>query len=171
MDEDCRWDIVAESVDDRTRAERGVPTEGIDQRGDARMAGGGTKRLPKSRFGPIDCYMCNCKNGTNKESRVAEYNDIGLVYDQEHFARLVKSGVDPVLAQHVAHLFARDPLVIFPERVDLDDRSASDHWESIQSTNWQTVRWKPPPSHKGVMDTSSEHHIDGGWSLGLWRYR
>jgi glutamate--cysteine ligase catalytic subunit len=160
MDEDCRWDIVSESVDDRTRAERGVADS---PKADARMAGGGVRHLPKSRFGPIDCYMCNCKNGTNKESRVAEYNDVPLVYDQEHFDRLIKSGVDPVLAQHVAHLFARDPLVIFPERVNLDDRSASDHWESIQSTNWQTVRWKPPPAHKGIMDTRSEQHI--GWRV------
>lgn len=160
MDEDCRWDIVAESVDDRTRAERG---EEPATSGDERMAGNGTRRLGKSRFGPIDCYMCNCKNGERHESRVAEYNDVPLVYDKEHFDRLVRSGVDAVLAQHVAHLFSRDPLVIFPERVNLDDRTESDHWESIQSTNWQTVRWKPPPSHKGVMDTRSEHHI--GWRV------
>jgi glutamate--cysteine ligase catalytic subunit len=160
MDEDCRWDIVSESVDDRTRAERGL--DHSDQ-ADVRMAGGGVRRLAKSRFGPMDCYMCNCKNGQNQESRVSEYNDIPLVYDQEHFDRLVRSGVDPVLAQHVAHLFARDPLVIFPERIDLDDRANSDHWESLQSTNWQTVRWKPPPSSKGVMDTRSEQHI--GWRV------
>jgi glutamate--cysteine ligase catalytic subunit len=160
MDEDCRWDIVAESVDDRTRAERGLETS---DSGDSRMAGNGTRRLAKSRFGPIDCYMCNCKNGESQASRVAEYNDVPLVYDQDHFDRLVRSGVDEVLAQHVAHLFARDPLVIFPDRVNLNDRVESDHWESLQSTNWQTVRWKPPPSHKGVMDTRSEHHI--GWRV------
>jgi len=160
MDEDCRWDIVAESVDDRTRAERGLENP---ISGDERMAGNGVRQLAKSRFGPIDCYMCNCRNETNYQSRVSEYNDIPLVYDQEHFDRLVRSGVDPVLAQHVAHLFARDPLVIFPERIDLDDRASNDHWESIQSTNWQTVRWKPPPSSKGVMDTRSENRI--GWRV------
>ena len=173
MDEDCRWDIVADSVDDRTPAERG---KGVTHAGaadkqipvgpplpDARLAGGGTTLLPKSRFGPIDCYMCNCKGGKNEQSRVAAYNDIPLVYDEAHFNRLVSSGVDSVLAQHVAHLFARDPLVIFSERIELDDRSASDHWESLQSTNWQTVRWKPPPSHRGIMDTKSENHI--GWRV------
>ena len=163
MDEDCRWDIVSESVDDRTRAERGGTNSSEESRGDPRMAGSGQRPLAKSRFGPIDCYMCNCKNGENRESRVAEYNDIPLVYDEEHFDRLTKSGVDPVLAQHVAHLFARDPLVIFEDRVNIDDRTASDHWESLQSTNWQTVRWKPPPSHKGLMDTRSEGHI--GWRV------
>ena len=164
LDEDCRWDIVGEAVDDRTKAERGEVASGADIE-DERMAGRGVTRLAKSRFGAIDCYLCNCKKG--KLSTCArggeDYNDIPLVYEEEHYNRLIKSGVDQVLAKHVAHLFARDPLVIFPDRVDLDDRACSDHWESLQSTNWQTVRWKPPPFHKGVMDTKSENHI--GWRV------
>lgn len=40
----------------------------------------------------------------------------------------------------------RDPLVIFEGAVDeVDDHTATEHFENIQSTNWQTVRWKPPP--------------------------
>jgi len=53
--------------------------------------------------------------------------------------RLLLAGVDGVLARHVAHLFARDPLVIFADRVNLDDRTDVDHWENLQSTNWQSV--------------------------------
>jgi len=159
-DTDCRWDIVSQSVDDRTRAERG---DVLVSTNDTQMAGNGTRKLAKSRFGPIDCYLCNCKNGKFEQSRASLYNDIPLVYDEDHYKRLVSSGVDHVLAEHVAHLFARDPLVVFPDRVDLDDRADSDHWESLQSTNWQTVRWKPPPSHKGIMDTKNENHI--GWRV------
>jgi glutamate--cysteine ligase catalytic subunit len=29
--------------------------------------------------------------------------------------------------------------------VDQDDVKQTDHFENIQSTNWQTVRFKPPP--------------------------
>ncbi|CAM9803030.1 unnamed protein product, partial [Ectocarpus fasciculatus] len=40
----------------------------------------------------------------------------------------------------------RDPLVIFDGAVEeVDDSTATEHFENIQSTNWQTVRWKPPP--------------------------
>jgi len=49
------------------------------------------------------------------------------------------------LARHVAHLFIRDPLVMFSERIAVDDTTHTDHFESIQSTNWRSVRWKPPP--------------------------
>merc|ERR1712048_1491105 len=38
-----------------------------------------------------------------------------------------------------------------------------DHWENLQSTNWQTMRWKPPPPSKGLAASSSEDHI--GWRV------
>ena len=55
------------------------------------------------------------------------------------------------LARHVAHLFARDPLVIFADRLHLDDEKDVDHFENLQSTNWQTLRWKPPHPAKGTL--------------------
>jgi glutamate--cysteine ligase catalytic subunit len=40
---------------------------------------------------------------------------------------------------------------------EVDDETQTEHWESIQSTNWQTVRWKPPPPRNDPNDP----HI--GW--------
>jgi hypothetical protein len=40
---------------------------------------------------------------------------------------------------------ARDPLMVFEDRLDIDDGAAADHWEQIQGTNWGNVRFKPPP--------------------------
>lgn len=51
-----------------------------------------------------------------------------------------------MLARHIAHLFIRDPLVIFEELLNVDDNETTDHFENLQSTNWQTMRFKPPPS-------------------------
>ena len=46
----------------------------------------------------------------------------------------------------LAHLFSRDPLVIFDGAVgEIDDATSTEHWENVQSTNWQTLRRKPPP--------------------------
>lgn len=55
------------------------------------------------------------------------------------------TGVDENLAHHIAHLFIRDPLVVFEGMIELDDSVYVEHFENIQSTNWQTCRWKPPP--------------------------
>jgi hypothetical protein len=35
---------------------------------------------------------------------------------------------------------------MFESRIEqLNDATEVEHFENIQSTNWQTVRWKPPP--------------------------
>lgn len=62
----------------------------------------------------------------------------------------VFAGIDHLLAQHVAHLFIRDPLTLFEEKIHLDDANESDHFENIQSTNWQTMRFKPPPPNSDI---------------------
>ena len=54
--------------------------------------------------------------------------------------------MDALLATHFAHLFIRDPLVIFAEDLSSLDLSATDHFENLQSTNWQHMRFKPPPA-------------------------
>lgn len=40
--------------------------------------------------------------------------------------------------------------MIFGERIHIPDSTETDHFENIQSTNWQTVRWKPPPPDSGI---------------------
>ena len=72
-------------------------------------------------------------------------SDQPLEKDERIEAQLIEAGMDPALAAHFAHLFVRDPLVIFSELIDQDDASSMDHFENIQSTNWQTMRFKPPP--------------------------
>jgi len=59
-------------------------------------------------------------------------------------------GLDNKLASHIAHLFIRDPLVQFSETIDQDDSASMDHFENIQSTNWQTIRFKPPPVNSPI---------------------
>jgi glutamate--cysteine ligase catalytic subunit len=56
-----------------------------------------------------------------------------LVYDKKIYQELRDNGVDDKLAKHVAHLFIRDPLVIFKELLNVDDSESSDHFE----VKWQ----------------------------------
>lgn len=77
----------------------------------------------------------------------AEYNDIDAPYDTAVFERLkehgkltsfakpieriaeTRVGIDAQLARHMAHLFIRDPLVVFSETIDQDDTTSNDHFE------------------------------------------
>ena len=54
--------------------------------------------------------------------------------------------MDDLLATHFAHLFIRDPIVIFGEDLKELDLNSADHFENLQSTNWQHIRFKPPPA-------------------------
>ncbi|RUP43560.1 glutamate-cysteine ligase-domain-containing protein [Jimgerdemannia flammicorona] len=132
-DVDCRWNVIAGSVDDRTEEERGL-----------KPLKNNRYVISKSRYDSIDSYL-----STDATFR-PEYNDIPLVFDNDIRQTLVDNGVDNQLARHVAHLFIRDPLVIFEESLDQDDMISSDHFENIQSTNWQTMRFKPPPPGSSI---------------------
>ncbi|KAJ7188317.1 glutamate-cysteine ligase catalytic subunit [Mycena filopes] len=128
-DVDCRWNVIAGSVDDRTEEERGLKSR---------------FRIPKSRYDSVDLYI-----STDWINR-PEYNDSPLPYDECIYGRLREHGIDDLLSKHVSHLFIRDPLVVFTETLDQDDETSSDHFENIQSTNWQTLRFKPPPPNSSI---------------------
>ncbi len=136
-DTDSRWGIISESVDDRTPAERGRQSENCEED----LAGNGKRRIYKSRYDCISTYiyqgMDQNGNGTMKNRVLNMYNDIPVPIEEESYKLLRESGVDPALSQHIAHLFIRDPLVIFDGAVEeLDDDVQTEHFESIQSTNW-----------------------------------
>ncbi|KAI8146644.1 glutamate-cysteine ligase-domain-containing protein [Fennellomyces sp. T-0311] len=132
-DVDARWNVIAASVDDRTPEERGLKPLKNDR-----------FVINKSRYDSIDTYIS--KDALYKE----KYNDLDLVYDKDIYEKLRKNDVDDLLARHMAHLFIRDPLVIFKELLDQDDENSVDHFENLQSTNWQTVRFKPPPPNSDI---------------------
>lgn len=124
-DRDCRWSVISQAVDDRTKEELGEEPSTSS-----------AFRINKSRYDSIDSYISHYSE---------QYNDIQLVYNEKYYETMVAEGVDPVIAKHVAHLFIRDPITLYKEKLDQDDEKETDHFENIQSTNWQTMRFKPPP--------------------------
>lgn len=150
-DIDVRWTVISQSVDDRTDAERGViRREEAEKVADNRMAGSGIRPIPKSRYDSVSTYIYHCKGDPVCQRTFSEYNDISCPEDEEFKQLLNHEGVDDNLAHHIAHLFIRDPIVAFSGQIEeLDDAVNTDHFESIQSTNWQSCRWKPPPPDDG----------------------
>lgn len=73
-----------------------------------------------------------------------------LVYDEQLYQKLRDGDIDHLLAQHIAHLFIRDSVSLFSEKVHQNDQEDTDHFENIQSTNWQTMRFKPPPPNSTI---------------------
>ena len=164
---DVRWDVISGAVDCRTEAEREVEGVAVESRGIAGAAGGGVMPLKKSRYSSISCYLgqgeggdAETKDDKSEDSGVSGHcseaecdnastdllNDIPCEVDALVVGELTRAGVDARLARHVAHLFVRDPLVVFAGRThEVDDTLSLEHFESLQSTNWCSMRWKPPP--------------------------
>lgn len=136
-DTDVRWNQISKSVDCRTAEELGEKPLKNDR-----------WRIPKSRYASNSTYIA-------QDSRLRkEYLDPDLVIDPALKQRLVDGGMDDLLATHFAHLFIRDPIVVFNEDLQELDLDKVDHFENLQSTNWQHMRFKPPP-----------HGSDIGWRV------
>ncbi|KAJ5950188.1 Glutamate-cysteine ligase catalytic subunit [Penicillium vulpinum] len=133
VDTDVRWNQIGNAVDDRTPEELGEAPLKNDR-----------WRIPKSRYASNSTYI-------SQDPRLRkEYFDPDLVVDEDIKKRLMDGGMDDLLATHFAHLFIRDPLVIFSEDLEELDLNKSDHFENLQSTNWQHMRFKPPPPDSDI---------------------
>lgn len=153
-DTDVRWNQISKAVDDRTPEELGEKVSLDDyilsvlhcQEAKERHKPleHDRWRIPKSRYASNSTYI-----STDHRLR-PEYLDPNLVIDEEIKAKLLDGGMDERLATHFAHLFIRDPLVIFAEDLNELDLNKTDHFENIQSTNWQHMRFKPPPADNSI---------------------
>ena len=171
VDVDCRWEVIAGSVDDRTRQERSLEPLTTDR-----------FVIPKSRYDSVTRYLspgpnvsgtCAHEPDFNRETEGSryykpEYNDLPEVYDKEIYTQLIEGGVDDLLAKHYAHLFIRDPLVVFSEMLNIDDENNGDHFEVLMFKN----RIYSQPI--GKLCGSSHHRLvlilDGELSSDQWTY-
>jgi len=123
---DTRWHIIEAAVDDRTAAERSAAQQG--------------QGLHKSRYSPLNCFL------STPEGKHSHFSDKHVELNQEALQALLSAGIDPQLARHVAHLFARDPLVVYKESLQFTDTENSvEFFENLNSTNWNSMRLKVPP--------------------------
>lgn len=121
-DTDTRWRTLEQAVDCRTEEEE--------------------RSIPKSRYSGVSLYIAD---SGPLVSHMDYLNDTHPPVQEKVIRYLVSRGMDAILARHFGHLWMRDPMVIFAEKIELDDTKAVDHFENIQSTNWNSVRFKPPP--------------------------
>jgi glutamate--cysteine ligase catalytic subunit len=125
VDTDTRWNVISQAVDDRTPAELGLITEPV-QLQTARqpeLAGEGIKRLAKSRYSSVSMYIGKAAN-EEELKRYQQLNDVPIDYDEKTYAIMKDAGSDENLALHIAHLFTRDPLVIFDDAIKLDNSNS-----------------------------------------------
>ena len=125
-DVDSRWDVISASADDRTAEERGIaPLK------NSKFV------LDTARYACLSCYIHETSQ---------PYNDVEVVYEDKIYQKLIDEGVDEHVARHIAYMFVRDPIQVYKERLEQDDENSTEHFETIQSSVWNNMRFKPPPS-------------------------
>lgn len=73
-----------------------------------------------------------------------------LVYDETHYQKLCDGNVDHLLAQYIAQLFLRDPLVLYKENVYDNDDTGRYHHNAVQVMNMRSIRVKPPTENPSI---------------------
>jgi len=130
-EQDLRLNVVEQCVDDRTKNELIVDSPHY---------------VPKSRYSMINHYI------SSNPCVMEHHNDApSFKVKESHMDMLSKAGIDPRLAYHIAAVCSRDPLVLFSKAIELDDTNETTHFENLQSTNWNSVRFKPPSNVKATM--------------------
>jgi len=128
-DFDNRWEIISESVDDRTDEERDLNSP---------------KYIEKSRYSPVYSYISDSKYSYDFNN---DYKKFPI--NQDYYNKLIKNGIPSKLAEHFCNLLVRDPLVIFSEKININDKSDMSHFENLNSTNWNSLRFKLPRQSDG----------------------
>ena len=102
-----RWTVIEQSVDCRNAEERDPKSE---------------KFIPKSRYSAMNHYISNHQFVLDEHN-----NGIPIKYSEEHKKILQEdSAIDDRLAEHIARLFARDPVPSYEgefieEQIDDED--------------------------------------------------
>lgn len=102
--------------------------------------------IPKSRYSAVNHFLSDHEFVKDELFDVPE-----IKHSAEHY-EFIKSELPDIsdrLARHVAKLFTRDPIPMYEGELleeQIDDNTMTMHFENIQSTNWNSLRFKPPPS-------------------------
>ena len=121
---DTRFSALSQSVDDRTDDERDPNS---------------LNSICQSRYSPVYSYV-------SENIYIQDFHNDNpkLNIDMDCYKELKIGGISTRLAEHYCNLIVRDPLVIFDEKIEITEQDDYTHFENFQSTNWNSLRFKPP---------------------------
>ncbi|RKP36777.1 glutamate-cysteine ligase-domain-containing protein [Dimargaris cristalligena] len=122
---DTRWLYLSSGSDDRSEEEMAA----CNQSG---------QLMYRPRCDSIHAYV-----GSNDGFFRDSYNDVPYAHDPRLYDQLRAAGLDSRFAQHTAHVFTLDPLVVMREHLPAEDYAGL-HCDTFTSTLWQAMKLKPP---------------------------
>ena len=100
--------------------------------------------MHKSRYGSCYSYISD-------SDCVQDYHNDYIRYkvNEGHLNKMKEAGVSRRLSEHFSNLLVRDPLLVYENVEEFSQNEPMFNFEVFNSTNWNTVRFKPPRSIDG----------------------
>ena len=131
-DIDTKWEVLAQTFDYRTDEERDPLSE---------------KYVPKSRWSSISYYL------SDENRNLDCYNDskphplnLELMEHVRKEAHILGIEIDEKLIKHLGLLLNKDALVIFENKIKVDNEKETLHFDHLQAISLGSVRLRPPPA-------------------------
>ncbi|KAI9291214.1 GCS-domain-containing protein [Neoconidiobolus thromboides FSU 785] len=97
----------------------------------------------KSRYDGCSYYL-------SQEPEIERFNDIKVKLNNNTINLLNQSDINRNLKCHLSNIFSYDPMIIFKDQLNFYNKNELNYFDSIYSTVWQTVRFKPPTSSSDI---------------------
>ena len=121
---DNRFNILVQGCDDRLDEEKDPKSKNY---------------IYKSRYSNVYSYISSSPYIQDHHN---EYPKMPI--DKEYYNKLINKGFNKRFAEHICNLFVREPMIVFEKKVKVEDKEDPAHFISLMSTNWNSLRFKPP---------------------------
>ena len=113
--------------------------QACDERSDEELDPNNINYQFSSRFSYIYSYISNNIYIQNHHIDLPNFN-----INQKYYDKLIKKKFPDRFAKYICNLLVRDPMCIFDNKIEVDDNQDPTHFLNFMSTNWNSIRFKPP---------------------------
>lgn len=115
-----------------------INSQACDERLDEEKDPNNERYIFCSRYSFIYSYISDSKYVLD------HHNDLPKMPINKEYYKKLRQKFSKRFSTHLCNLLVRDPIVIFDEKLNIDDPKDNTHFLNLLSTNWNTLRLKPP---------------------------
>lgn len=118
-----------------------IISQACDERKDEEKDPNSKNYIFCSRYSFIYSYL------SENQYILDHHNDLPKMPINEEYYEKLRKKFTKRFSTYLCNLLVRDPMVIFDENLKLEDPNDNTHFLNLMSTNWNSLRFKPPSSN------------------------
>lgn len=133
---DNRFNILTQLCDDRTDDEKDPSSKNY---------------IYKSRYSNVYSYISDHNYIQDHHNNYPR-----MPIDNEFVLKMKNKGFPKRFSEFIAQLFVREPMIVFEKYVNIENKNDPSHFLNLMSTNWNSLRFKPPLEKDGDLNYKIE---------------